>query len=53
MKIIDKKTLEQVGFTDTSFDDYSSKKVVLRDGRDAIVWVHKQTVSTPPSFYSA
>ena len=43
MKIIDKKTLEQVGFTDTSFDDYSSKKVVLRDGRDAIVWVHKQT----------
>jgi 2-polyprenyl-3-methyl-5-hydroxy-6-metoxy-1,4-benzoquinol methylase len=40
---IEQTVLETVGFEDTSADDYSPKPVILRDGREAVVWVHRQT----------
>lgn len=40
---MDRKLLESVGFKNTSPDEYKRKDVVLRDGRDGIVWVHSQT----------
>jgi len=43
IKSLDKDILEKVGFGNTAQRDYSQKNVVLRDGREAIVWVHKQT----------
>lgn len=43
MKRISKEILEIVGFENTLPGDYLQKDVVLRDGRNAIVWVHKQT----------
>jgi len=43
MKFIDESILEMVGFNDTSPEDYLSKAVTLRDGREAVVWVHKKT----------
>jgi len=43
MNFIDENVLERAGFSNTSPDDYLSKSVALRDGRDAIVWVHKKT----------
>lgn len=43
MKFIDKDVLEKAGFGNTSPKDYSYKAIILRDGRDAVVWVHKKT----------
>jgi len=43
MKTIDKETLVQVGFPDASCDDFLCKEIVLRDGRGALLWVHKET----------
>ncbi|MBI4681379.1 MAG: class I SAM-dependent methyltransferase [Nitrospirae bacterium] len=43
MKFIDEKVLERVGFSNTLPKDYLHKEVILRDGRDAILWVHQQT----------
>ena len=43
MKRIDKDTLAAAGFGDTLPEDYTYKNVVLRDGRKAVVWLHKQT----------
>ena len=43
MDFIDENVLEKVGFSNTSPKDYFRKSVILRDGRDASVWVHKKT----------
>ena len=43
MNFIDEKVLERAGFSNTSPKDYLRKVVILRDGRDATVWVHKIT----------
>jgi len=43
MDFIDEDVLRRVGFSNTSPKDYFSKAVVLRDCRDATVWVHKKT----------
>lgn len=43
MNFIDEKVLERAGFSNTSPKDYLRKAVILRDGRDATVWVHKIT----------
>lgn len=43
MKLIEKEILERVGFGNVSPKDYFSKKGVLRDGREATIWVHKKT----------
>lgn len=42
MKSIDENVLEKTGFSNTSPKDYSCKEVKLRDGRAAVVWVHKK-----------
>jgi len=43
MEFINESVLENVGFGSTSPEDYSCKTVMLRDGRDAVVWIHKKT----------
>jgi len=43
VKSIDEHILERTGFSNTSPKDYLCKEVKLRDGRDAVVWVHKET----------
>jgi len=43
MEFINENVLEKSGFSNTLPKDYSRKAVVLRDGRDATVWVHKKT----------
>jgi len=40
---IEKDVLERSGFGETSPEDYVSRGIVLRDGRDAVVWIHKKT----------
>lgn len=41
--VISKTFLETAGFENTSSDDYFPKSVVLRDGREAMIWVHNKT----------
>jgi 2-polyprenyl-3-methyl-5-hydroxy-6-metoxy-1,4-benzoquinol methylase len=43
VKSIDENVLERTGFSNTSPKDYLCKEVKLRDGRDAVVWVHQKT----------
>lgn len=43
MKSIGEDILKKVGFSNTSPEDYLSKRVVLRDGRQAAIWEHKKT----------
>jgi 2-polyprenyl-3-methyl-5-hydroxy-6-metoxy-1,4-benzoquinol methylase len=43
MNKINNDTFKTVGFADTCGEDYLEKQVVLRDGRDAVVWVNKKT----------
>jgi len=42
-KYLDKSVLEVVGFGNTEPGDYQPKPVVLRDGREGMVWVHRET----------
>lgn len=41
--LVDKRVLADAGYGNTSPEDYHQKNIVLRDGRDAILWLHKQT----------
>ena len=43
MDFIDENVLESSGFGNTSPEDYFRNKCLLRDGRDAAVWVNKNT----------
>lgn len=43
MGFIEENVLERVGFSNTLPKVYLPKACVLRDGRDATVWVHKKT----------
>ena len=43
MKFIDENILERTGFRNTLPADYLPKPVILRDGREATIWVHKKT----------
>jgi len=40
---ITKSVLDIVGFENTSPEDFFPKNVELRDGREAIIWIHRQT----------
>ncbi len=43
MDFIDENVLKRAGFSNTLPKDYLCKAVILRDGRDATVWIHKNT----------
>lgn len=38
---LNKSVLEAVGYGDMNPDDFAPKEVALRDGRDGVVWVHR------------
>ncbi len=40
---ITKSVLDIVGFENTSPEDFFPKNVELRDGREAIIWIHRKT----------
>lgn len=42
-KNINKEVLVSVGLGNTTPSDYFQKEVTLRDGRSAVVWIHKKT----------
>jgi 2-polyprenyl-3-methyl-5-hydroxy-6-metoxy-1,4-benzoquinol methylase len=43
MMSIEKSVLEATGFGNTSLPDYWPKTVVLRDGREAVIWIHRHS----------
>jgi 2-polyprenyl-3-methyl-5-hydroxy-6-metoxy-1,4-benzoquinol methylase len=40
---ISRTILDLCGFSEHSVTDYSKKAIILRDGREAFIWIHKNT----------